>query len=524
VLLASNAAADGRFRGDGSLPVLEPGSHVTIVRATVAGGQATTVAGGVRVDAARRVVAVAQPRALVDAVPADPRVLRALDAGKPPYDPAADPVATAAVGTAGAVALGLVALGVPVPAPRPAPPAARRKSSVKGVVTKKIKSVEEVPDGPGDRSRTWRWPLTARTDRFTRWLPTVGATRTGVVARLALDGVGARVVLGSLGYLTWVVALVLGVLGALFFPGSVVAPPLAVLLALVVVGMIDASAGAVAWLAMTVTSLATGSVGTTDDVRTLLGLGSLMVCPVLVSNAIRPIRRPHWRDSDGGRFARFADYVVAPVLVAFLAGGMAKALNGLSGLELVTDETVTAVRWAAGCTVVLRYLLEDVTALRYPRRTRELASPDLPRPAPPWRLAGILLGAAVFVAEPFFGLTASLLLAAALSAVPGVLTLWEDRLPNSERLYRWLPRGMLKPLILMVLSAYLTARLIADGGDDAVRSTLILMLLPGLAFGIVAVFARDGRDWPDTIARRLAGAATWTALLALTTGAVTLFA
>jgi hypothetical protein len=522
LLFAEPAAADGSVDVVAPLPAgLPAGPHTVIVSATSAAGRDVTVAGGFTLDDEGRVAAVAQPRRLTEPEPGDPRVLRALALGRPPYDARQDPVTTAAVLTTGALVVGLAGAGIAAPAVR----RQRRKASVKGVIAKRIKSLADVPPGPGDLSRTWRWPFTDRTDAFARWLPTLWASRTVVIARLGLEGTWARAMFGSLGYLPWLAAAGLGLVAGTSGDGGVGLPALPVLLALVVLGVLDASAGAVGWGVLCLTALLTGRVGTADDVRTLLGLGSLLTWPALLTHAIRPLRRPGWQLSVRGREERVVDYLVPPILVAFLAGGVAKALNGLSGLELVLASDITAVRWAAGVAVVARYAVEDVAALRYPLRTQQLAPPKVQWPDRPWSVVGIVLRFAVFlfVAEPFFGLTAATLVAGLLTALPCVLGLWEDDLPDSPTVGRWLPRGMLKVVVLVVGCAVLASILIGDGGDAAVRSTMLLMLLPGLAFALVELWGRTRPAWPDTRYKRAGGAATWLVLAGLTTGTLVLF-
>jgi hypothetical protein len=300
------ADSSGTYQSSAGLPEnLGAGPHVVIVEATSITGRSLSVAGGFALDDEGKVVAVAQPRALVEPIPADPRVLRALQYGRPAHDARADTLGTATAGVAAAVALGIGAAGAGGTVVR-----GRRKGSVKGLITKRIREVETVEPGPGDRSRTWRWPGTAWTDRFVRVLPTVGATRTSVVARLGQEGTWARVVFGSGGYLLWAAAAGLALLSSAEQQGLVVAPEMPVLLALVVIGVLDASAGTVGWAVLVATSLVSGNIATADDVRTLLGIGSLLVWPVLLSNAIRPLRRPDWWTEQSGRLERLIDYVV----------------------------------------------------------------------------------------------------------------------------------------------------------------------------------------------------------------------
>jgi hypothetical protein len=283
-----------------SLPAgLAPGIHTVVVSATSLTERHLSLAGGFALDADQRVVAIAEPRALVEAQPDDPRVIRALKYGTPPYDPKADTLGTASVGTAAAMALGVAAAGV---ASR-----GRRKGSVKGIIAKRLKGLKKVEPGPGDLGRTWRWPLTDRTDAFARWLPTVCSTRTNLISRIGLEGGWARAVFGSAGYVLWLAGAGLAVVSAGQHQGLMTAPPKPILLALVALGLLDASAGAVAWLVLGTISLLSGNIGGSDDARTLLGMGSLLVWPSLGAHVMRPLRRPHWQVEERLRLERLFD-------------------------------------------------------------------------------------------------------------------------------------------------------------------------------------------------------------------------
>ena len=96
--------------------------------------------------------------------------------------------------------------------------------------------------------------------------------------------------------------------------------------------------------------------------------------------------------------------------------------------------------------------------------------------------------------------------------------MWEDDLPNSVALNKWLPRGLLRFFLLMLLGAYLAAVLIGGGSPDAVRATLLWMLLPAIVVGVAELFGRSGGVWPDTVAKRVAGAAVWTTAVVMVLG------
>ena len=58
----------------------------------------------------------------------------------------------------------------------------------------------------------------------------------------------------------------------------------------------------------------------------------------------------------------------------------------------------------------------------------------------------------VLIAIPFFGMGWVTWLSAVLLAVPMVLKVWEDDLPNAVWLNKWFPRGLTRFALLLVLA------------------------------------------------------------------------
>jgi hypothetical protein len=102
--------------------------------------------------------------------------------------------------------------------------------------------------------------------------------------------------------------------------------------------------------------------------------------------------------------------------------------------------------------------------------------------------------------------------------------MWEDDLPNSARLNRWLPRGHAQFFCLLVIGSWLTASLIGPSKDpDAIRSSFVWLLLPGVVIGVTELFGRHGGQWPNVLMKRTVGAVTWTVAVSMVTGWFTPF-
>ena len=523
-LFSDRAEWDGTFSAAAALPSLEPGAHSVIVRATTDAGRSVTVAGGFELDEEGVVVSIAAPRPLVQAQPDDPRILRALGAGLPAHDARADLYATAVVGVVAAVVAGMVGTGAAVRGTggahaRRRAARARAREAAAGGQALDASTVLTVPEeGLGDRSGTWRWPHTDRADALTWRLSTLGASRSTVLPRLAGDGAWARAMFGGLGYGTWLVAAIAALAAA---QSDLLAPAAPSLLALVALGILDASAGAVGWIVLTTASLLTGSVHGVEDVRTIIGLGLLIMAMPLVANLVRPLSRPHPLATPAARLERAIDYLVAPVVAALVAGGAAMALNGFSGLELLSPAHLAALLWTVAVAVVVRYGLEDLSAALYPSRRRDLTASARGRPSRGWTVvsAALAFGLAVFAAQPFVGLSAVVVVVSALSVMPALLFLVQDYLPDSPVLHRWLPRGLPRVLIVVLASAAIATVFIGDGAPEAVPPAMVLMVLPGITLAVASAFGRSGPSRPDTALTRLGGVLTWVVLVSVIAGA-----
>jgi hypothetical protein len=129
----------------------------------------------------------------------------------------------------------------------------------------------------------------------------------------------------------------------------------------------------------------------------------------------------------------------------------------------------------------------------------------------------------ILVMAPFLGLGWATFLAATLLAVPMLLKVWRDELPNSPWLNKYTPRGLLRFSVLLVAGMLLSAWLLGrDASDEQVQQTYNLLLLPGILLGLLAIFGRKGGDWPETWTKRIAGGVVFVVTAAFVTGVLTI--
>lgn len=537
-LLASGVVGDGgSVVLDATLPGgLDPGAHAIDVRATGADGAAVQSIGAFTIDADSLVEDVAPMGELLDPIPVDDPVLeRAVRAGVAVYDPARYPTVTVAAAIMAVAVVGLVGLsrlastplpGSPTgggPAPNPTEAGPRRAARLSKMKARRMKSLGDGRRGWGDRRGSWRVPGTSAVDRLVQRVALKLGRFTELGSRILVDGTWARAMVGSAGLATWLLGAVLGLVAASSVDFGAFPPAAPLILAIVVVGILDATAGAIAWAVLAVGVVVTGQLGGWDDVRTLLGLFALYVAIPLAANALRPLRRAPGTTAKE-RFDRFADYVAMPVLIACAGTSMLLALNGLSGLQLVEDDIIGPMRLTIAVALIVRLGMEDMAAHGFPARVEAVQPPQWPVRSMPVQLASIAVRVGVFVLviEPFAGLGAVTLFAAALTAVPMLLRMMQDRLVNVPWLYRYFPRGMASKLLTMVVAIYLSAWLLGRAATSEQTPEMYnWLLLPGIVFGVIAILGRDGRNWPDTWSKRWAGSLVWIALAGLTVGALT---
>ena len=504
----------------GALP---PGQHTIMAVGTGPNGQPVQSVGAFDIDGGDIVTAISPPAQLSEPIdPEDPQIARALAAGKPMYEIALFPAVIASVAVAGAAFVGLAGMGGLTNNSEGGQRSSRGKLA--GVVTKKLKAAGGSEPGAGDRSRTWAMPGTRRTDAWIKALPLKAGKFTALVPRVLVDGAWSRAMFGSFGFFLWILGLALGLMSAWSTGFQALPPALPLMLAIIALGILDSAAGAIAWLTITIAALVTGHLTTLPELRTVLGLFVLFASIPLLAHAIRPLRRMLSGDSKD-LFDRFADYVMPPVFLAFAAISMFKALNGLSGLELVSKEDFGEVGLVVAGAFLVRMAMEDIAMHAYPIRSAEVQPAKLTSPGRSMALASVAVRIGIFlvIAVPFFGLGWATYLSALLIAIPMVLKVFEDDLPNSVFVNKWFPRGVARFAIMLVVGIYVSFWLLGqDASDEQVRQTYNFILLPGIIVGLIELVGREGFNWPNSWLKRIAGFFFWIFAIGIVTGFIAL--
>jgi hypothetical protein len=347
--------------------------------------------------------------------------------------------------------------------------------------------------GWGDRQQTWRTPLSAHLDRGLARSARRLAQASPLLLRLIDDGTYLRAMFGSFVGLLPLIGLVLGSLAVVDVHGQAITPGVWLVAGVIVIGALNALAGAAAVLAFTVGLVATGALSSFGGVRMLMGLCLIAFGPALVAAGTRPLRRSREQQVSG--WERLTDFVVVPLVAGFLVQGTVRALPGLAGLELPIAGDAGLLALVAIAAMLLRMALEELVARGYPNRLSQIEFTDLPEPSVAQRVLAIAVRtlAFAFVSEAFIGAVWQLWVGIALFLLTQLLMLLAPSMPNSPALFHLLPVGVPRFLLVLLVSLGLAtlATLLVGDGPDSSRWAFVFLLLPGLVLAGIGMFGRE---------------------------------
>ena len=345
------------------------------------------------------------------------------------------------------------------------------------------------------------------------------ATRISPALGRALDdGSYLRALVGVFWLLLPAAGFVTGILAARDTGYVVAMPALSLMIALLVIGSLDALAGLVASFAYGLLMLVNGGLDTSDAFRGLFGMGVYMFSVGLVASAMRPFRRA---TEEHHRWRRFADFVHIPLFGAWAAGTMFQAVPYLSGYESRAAADLGVIEWTALGVMAARWILENAARVLVATRLAHIENETLPDAPDSQQTASRFVRAILFafVAVVFIGNNWSLWLGTIIFVVPKFVDRSVDRFPSLPAAYRWIPRNVTR-IVFMFLVMLWWATLVSHHvtGDNQELWAFILMSIPGLLLGIVDWFVRDGEEWPSTILSRMLGVGVYVLGFALVRG------
>lgn len=518
-----------------TLPVdLESGLHMLVLSGTAPTGEQLVSVAGLEIGTDGVISAVTPTSGHFTAVPDEAQVERMVAANSAPYDASRDVGSAIALAGAAVVLMGLAAGGAGTrPSGRStdggegsddsgtATDSGRNETAEGSLASADAKVLQSVEGGRaawGDSSKLWVFPgwskfasvVRRSVHGFERW--------STLVVRILQDGTWARAAFGVAAVLPCLVALVLGVAAAQSVGLLAVPPALGLVVAIVVLSFLDAMAGALAWLAFSISVVLNGGLESWFDLRTILGLGVLFVALPLIAASFRPIVRA-MADGGGPTQMRFFDYLVVPAFVSYAGASVYQALNGLSGLSVVSSHASDVVRWLCLGLAVGRMLLEDATIAWFPERRAEasVVTERSPFAAVPYVNVCIMLCIYALTAGPYMGTGPRTWIVASLMCVVPLVKIHRDKLPNVVMIHRWLPRGILRSVIMLYAMAHY-GRWITDATNGDSRAAVPLMLVPGIAIGLLDSVGRTGGSWPESRMKNVAGVILWAVSFSVVAG------
>ena len=546
VLVESTTDASGNATLSATLPNgVTLGSHMLLATGTTPAGDDVSTSGAFVVDSSGVVTGVVAASESLAKPPSLAELQRALDAGAPLYDTAANVATTAAVAV-GAAVIGTVAAGGAAGGAGGSSGSGGSRSSssnesgdgsvspesqsedrntesqgeVGSIDVDELQKLEHDHESWGDKSLLWRLPGAQASHSLILRAYNWAESHSVLLSRVLIDGQWMRAALGPIHLVFAYVGMLLGVLGAISTGGAALLPPMGLVFVVIVMSMADALAGMLAWLSFTLVVAVSGGLSNLFDLRTLLGMAIVFMALPLVANHARPLRRLN----DGTllwKLDRLGDYLLAPIIVSFAASAALTALNGLSGLQLVESSDASQVRWLVGITVVCRMVIEDVVVRGFPQR---LAATHLDNGDGLGVVAdyGTVLakgGLFLLASSSFFGLGWRTWLMVSLMTLVPFLKITKDRYPNFWWLKHWFPQGVLRTVMMIFVGSWFAQWVLSTSSSpNAARELAPLLMLPGVALGFIDLFGRSGDKWPNAVWNRLIAAGAWIFVLGIMLG------
>ena len=378
-------------------------------------------------------------------------------------------------------------------------------SSALGSVDTNYQGIKIKHRGRGDDSVFVRSSFARTLDGWRHVAVLTMARRSPLTMRVSADGSYLQAILGPLAIALPVTGIALGAwLGVISdVSNSLIPTSLALVLFIVIVGILDAFSGLLAFISYLVVILARGGIDDVADIRTLLGFSLLLFTPSLAAGATRPLRRAR-DDWDG--WERITDVLVSTLLTTWAIKSMVLALDGFARqkTELATHSTLIAA--VGGSFIFIRYLLEEFVSRYAPARMEymtpaKVASQDFDSFL---ITQAVRAGLFVFFMIGFFGLTWQIFAAVAILVVPSILKRFDSNLPNVPLLFQLIPGGI-PSIVVMSFVGFMfsnwvnTLPLLAE---DKTKTIVIITSIPGLVIGLLKLFGRSAKPGDSRWYRR----------------------
>jgi hypothetical protein len=495
VIGEATADADGNLSMSATLPSdLPPGEHTVVLQAVDVSGAATELATGISISEDGTLSAVTSDVSTkglaIPVISSNPKV-----PAYPAVVPLDAPAAVAAISVA-ALTIATVAgvgAGIGGGSGRPIDVAGVSKGpSGEGVdiaVRSRIDDIDEfdAPDLPVRSAAVLA--LAGVGGSVAKFSP--------LLSRTLNDAAPVRAFAGGFSLILPLAALLLGIFAAISVGGRAEPAILALMIPLLVIGVLDAFAGLIGALAFAVSVAVAGGIVNASSVRTLIGVGLIMVGPGLIAGSFRDIRR-RWATGPDASWERLTDLVVVPLIGAWITIVIVSALPDLGAIDFPIADQARLLGLVALIALVAKVLLEQAAARKVPARMFALSPTDVPEPGTTQQVSSTLVrtGAFLFISAAFVGNVWQLWVAALLFLLPSLLSMLAHRFKNFPALWQVIPEGV--PLFAAILAFGLIVTAILSNllGDvpDFAQMSFLWMAVPGFVLALIGLFAREPND------------------------------
>ena len=330
-----------------------------------------------------------------------------------------------------------------------------------------------------------------------------------LISRVADDGAYVRTLLGFMWLLLPLAAITAGIASAFDTDFIVMIPSLKFVIAICILGVIDAFAGMLFALSFGVALLLGGGFTSVDSVRGFLGIAVFSFAPPLIAASTRPFRRDS--NEDQIHWKRLVDFVLGALFGAWATGGMFGALPSLTTYKPIHSDRTDLIQLVVLLAIASRWIFENVARIYAPQRLRIVEIEEFREVAPMQPFTSLIIRTAMFlfVAAPFIGNNWALWVGGAMFFIPKVVGKFADQFPNFALVHRYLPHNLFRVVVMLFVSLWWGLLINDRYGEspNAVLYAFVLLSVPGIALGVTDWFARESKEWPSTAVSKLLGVA-----------------
>lgn len=354
-------------------------------------------------------------------------------------------------------------------------------------------SFEDVDMGIGDKSFTWKAPLTPTLDSAFVVASLRIAKVSPLIAKMLIDASYLRAMFGSLSIFTIPLSFFIGFQALVSNNSQPIPPAWKIMAAMTVLGLFDSFAGLLSALVFVSGVLISGHVNTLSNVLTILAYAAICASPAVMAGSFRPLRRRVGRHEHP--WERAIDYVLAALLTGWTLSKLVGTLNVIAAKQLPIVAHANQIGLIVGLAVVARMLFEDISTYLYPQRISKFEIQH-PRPSTVQQYVSVLIKGAIFglVMKAFVGLNLQLFLGTAFFVLPNILKLSAGHiLPKSRMLHFAVPKGAVR-IVTMTILGTLFAKLSQHtfkNPHDFLTWGFVLLSVPGFVFALLGLISDD---------------------------------